>query len=146
MRNFRDLNRTSYVQHEMKQNRIIDRIYNKLKAGLNIQVRREVVAHIWSKHGCRKNAQKWSGNFDKRIPSYFFNEYQLVKAIIEATSLLSEEWIQQFPNQIYVFASFEEPIGRSVVNISRTMSVLCMSSFVLVILNRHQGLVTAYPI
>ncbi|XP_003371645.1 hypothetical protein Tsp_05313 [Trichinella spiralis] len=146
MRHFRDENRTSSVQHEIKQNRIIDRIYKKLNAKLNIRVRREVVAHIWSKHGCRKNAHKWFGRFDKRIPSYFFSEYHLVKAITKATAPLSQRWIEQFPNQMYAFASLEEPIGCSVVNISRTMNALCVSSFVMVIVNRYQGLVTAYPI
>ncbi|KRX14029.1 Guanine nucleotide-binding protein G(s) subunit alpha [Trichinella nelsoni] len=100
--------------HEIKQNRIIDRIYNKLNAELNIQVRRDVVAHIWTKHGCRKNAQRWSGNFDKLIPSYFFSEYHLVKAIIKATALLREGWIERFPNQMYVFASLEEPIDKQI--------------------------------
>ncbi|KRZ71979.1 hypothetical protein T10_7115 [Trichinella papuae] len=115
------MKRPSLVRYRLRQNRIIDKIYKALKAKLDINIRRKVVAHIWKKHGCRKNALKWQTG--TLIPSYFFTQRHMIKAIIQSTIFLNDGWDEFFPKQIYIFASFPKPVGCSLVNLTTSTNI-----------------------
>ncbi|KAL1283308.1 hypothetical protein T4A_1956 [Trichinella pseudospiralis] len=126
------------------QNRIIDQIHKALKTELNINIRRRVVAHIWRKHGCLMNAQKCQTGL--LIPSHFFNQHCLIRAIIQSTKFLNDGWDELFPERIHIFASLSEPVGYPSVNLTKPTNIPCSTKVALVIVDRNKGLLTAYPI